>query len=71
VFSRARWCFRQCAWPPDRRHARENHWRAREKAAMEGWGVAMRIKEKRISDLKFEISDLGAAGGEGKNLKFI
>jgi hypothetical protein len=35
VFSRARWCFRQCAWPAKRR-ARKNHWRARENAAMQG-----------------------------------
>jgi hypothetical protein len=28
--------------------------------------LAMRVREKRISDLKFEISDLGTAGeGEG------
>jgi hypothetical protein len=53
VFSRARWCFRQCAWPA-RRHARKKHWRARESAAMEGtrgWG-------KSIEDLRFEIRKL-------------
>ena len=32
-FSRARWFFRQCAWPA-RRHARKNSRRAREKSAM-------------------------------------
>jgi hypothetical protein len=34
VFSRARWCFRQCAWPA-RRHARKDHRRARERASWE------------------------------------
>ena len=37
VFSRARWCFRQCAWPATR-HARKNHWRARENIAVEVGG---------------------------------
>jgi len=59
VFSRARWCFRQCAWPA-RRRARKNHWRARERAAMRQGRFAMKVRGEMISDVRFEISDLGA-----------
>ena len=42
VFSRARWCFRQCAWPA-RRHARKNHWRARESTGLDGKEVVRAV----------------------------
>ena len=50
VFSRARWCFRECAWPA-RRHARKKHWRARESVAMEGTSG----RGKGIEYLRYEI----------------
>ena len=62
MFSRARWCFRQCAWPAKRR-ARKNHWRARENTARGSGGGA----EGRISDFRFEMK-LARSGGE--NFKF-
>lgn len=52
VFSRARWRFRQRAWPA-RRRARKECRRARENAAKE---IALRAdRGERISDLKLEI----------------
>jgi hypothetical protein len=54
VFSRARWCFRQCAWPT-RRHARKNHWRARENSAREE---------------KWQWLVIGLAGVNGWDLRF-
>ena len=62
VFSRARWCFRQCAWPA-RRHARKNHWRARENTGL-GMEVVIRHQNEGSGgrDLKCEISDLRASG---------
>jgi hypothetical protein len=58
VFSRARWCFRQCAWPA-RRHARKNHWRARENSAEEKkwqW-LAMGLAGANGWDLRFEVRE--------------
>jgi hypothetical protein len=57
VFSRARWCFRQCAWPA-RRHARKNHWRARENTA----AVVGKIRDEFISQMASDPASIGSQG---------
>src|SRR5216684_7054823 len=59
VFSRARWCFRQSAWPA-RRHARMKRWRARESTACwkSNWRFgAKEAGQQRGQNLKFQVPE--------------